>query len=984
MTPLPPDEMSIGTSGAKKVIRFGNTIRNLGKGPWEIKASVASDGTTKAYQQIYKMIRDSQGKFLRFEFSREVLVGTFVFAGHQNHNHFHFDKFAEYTLLSENFGPVAGAGTPTNKVSFCMMDFDPIDKTMEGAAQSGVYSCDPVKQGISVGWADTYGAGLDGQEIDITNVPNGTYWVVTKCTTAPIETTNDKTNNNAATKVKINGTSVTTLEKIDGVTLKARMSGTTPPPPPPPPVPTPTPPPPPVPTPPPLIPPPTTNPNSGLTQRVRNDTAIIRDIDAPSGPLLYTSERVFPANTFRALTQITNAGDGTKRLFAVERHGRVWAMDQVADPLTSSPQKKLFLDISTKVKTNGMNEEGLLSIAFHPQFKTSGYVFVCYTTGANYTPSTTNTVRTRVSRMKASGTSAPWTSIDPASELVLLEVTKGYGNHNGGQLAFGPDGKLYISIGDGGGGGDPERTGQNLNSLKGKILRIDPSNGTTAQPYTIPSDNPFANQTGKRGEIWAYGLRNVWRFSFDRGSGRLWAGDVGQDVIEEVDIVEKGQNYGWSGFEGTRVYNSGVPVANHAKPVIEYGRNVGSVVIGGYVYRGTRLPWLQGAYIYGDYSSGNFWAARHDGTALTENTKIFNAQIALSTFGEDEDAELYFGSYSESAGAIYRIKQTSGGGGNFPKTLSATNLFSNLSTQKMRPELMPYDVNAPLWSDAALKARYFAVPGYDRVDHTMLDNAGFDMPNLSVLVKHFWLERTRGDAATKKIVETRLLIKNGAGWYGYSYEWNDAGTDGNLLYDAKDKPYPVKVGSNETTVRWHYPSRTECFRCHTEAAGRVLGPNVPQLNRDFDYTPFGGRPQKNQLVTLDAIGSLLKPLAPATPATLPKLVDPKDATKPLEARVRAYLSANCSHCHRPRGGAPVQMDLRFDTPLDAMKIVNALPETSDLGITGARLVKPKDPAGSLLLQRMKRRDSNQMPPVGTSVVDDEAVKLITDWINSLP
>jgi uncharacterized repeat protein (TIGR03806 family) len=272
----------------------------------------------------------------------------------------------------------------------------------------------------------------------------------------------------------------------------------------------------------------------------------------------------------------------------------------------------------------------------------------------------------------------------------------------------------------------------------------------------------------------------------------------------------------------------------------------------------------------------------------------------------------------------------------------------------------------------------------DQVEMHTTGDTGWEFPNYGMAVKHFYLEKTRGDPTTKRIVETRLLIRNGTTWHGYSYEWDAQGTDGTLLPAGKDKTYHVTVNGVDTTQVWHFPSRVECTRCHTTAAGHVIGITTQQLNGDFDYTPFAGH-KANQLITLDGIGMFATPLAPATPATLPALPDPKDTTQSLQDRVKSYLHANCAHCHRPMGGAPVQIDFRYGTPLDQMKILTVNPEAGDLGLgPNAKLVVPHDPDNSIVYRRMARRDLKQMPPLGTNVVDDDGVKLVRDWINSLP
>lgn len=322
---------------------------------------------------------------------------------------------------------------------------------------------------------------------------------------------------------------------------------------------------------------------------------------------------------------IQPANDGSGRLFIIEKNGliRIYENGQ----LLEAP----FLDISDRVSEAG-NEMGLLGLAFHPDYETNGYFYV------NYTGADGNT---RISRFQASGNSA-----DKNSETYLLIIEQPYQNHNGGALAFGPDGNLYAGLGDGGSAGDPQKNGQNTKSLLGKILRLDVTNG---DPYAIPADNPFGN------EVWAYGLRNPWRISFDRLTGDLWIGDVGQNQWEEVDYLPKswgsGANFGWSVMEGSHAYDS-EPQSGMALPAAEYSHAEGGCSItGGYVYRGA-IPEWNGIYFYGDYCSGKIWGLTLvDG--LWKSQLLFETGTTITTFGLDESGEIYFASDN---GTIYHFE----------------------------------------------------------------------------------------------------------------------------------------------------------------------------------------------------------------------------------------------------------------------------------------------------------------------------------------
>ena len=353
------------------------------------------------------------------------------------------------------------------------------------------------------------------------------------------------------------------------------------------------------------------------------------------------------ASGFSQPVEITSARDGSGRLFVVEQAGRIIFVKN------GVPEPTPFLDIRGIVQSGG--EQGLLGLAFKPDFAVSGHFYVYYTAPQQANPNGGNDIV--IARFRADAAAGV---ADPTSRLEVLRIPHPqFTNHNGGHLAFGPDGMLYAGIGDGGGGGNPFNSAQNLNDLRGKLLRIDVESGV---PYAIPPNNPFANQPGRRGEIYAYGLRNPWRFSFDRASGALFIGDVGQGAREEVDFIAPassgGQNFGWSVYEGNICYPSGgtnCSLANHTRPILDYGRDAsgGTTVIGGYVYNGRAFRELRGRYVFADFGSGNIWAVssyNFDGSA---NYNQVASLTTPSTFGEDEDNELYVANYT--SGTIYRI-----------------------------------------------------------------------------------------------------------------------------------------------------------------------------------------------------------------------------------------------------------------------------------------------------------------------------------------
>ncbi len=323
--------------------------------------------------------------------------------------------------------------------------------------------------------------------------------------------------------------------------------------------------------------------------------------------------------------------DGTDRLFIVEQPGyvRLYENGQLRRPA--------YLDISDVVYDSG--ECGLLGIAFHPDFAKNGYFYVNYTTRKPR-------LRTIIAEFHADPGAV---KVDRATERVILSIDQPYGNHNGGQIRFGPDGYLYIGMGDGGSGGDPQNHAQNPASLLGKMLRIDVND---RDPYGVPEDNPFVEDNRYAPEIWATGLRNPWRFSFDRETRLMYAGDVGQNKWEEIDIITRGGNYGWRYFEGTHDHRRGKNEPETIPPIKEYGRELGISVTGGFVYRGKEVPALVGWYLYADFQSGRIWGLKYEDGRVVDETQFMKRNIQVSSFGEGREGELYV---IDHGGEVFRI-----------------------------------------------------------------------------------------------------------------------------------------------------------------------------------------------------------------------------------------------------------------------------------------------------------------------------------------
>jgi len=697
----------------------------------------------------------------------------------------------------------------------------------------------------------------------------------------------------------------------------------------------------------------------GLDARPSNLTCVAPD--RGTGSVDVEIEREFESLSFSQPLAMLQAPGDSSRWFVLEKGGRVRVFAD--DPNTTSFLPD-FINLAAITNFSASGEGGLLGMAFHPDFDANGEVFLSWTDSGS--PLTSIIARFDVN--------AGGETLNAGSRADILRLEQDFSNHNGGNIAFGPDGYLYIGFGDGGSGGDPNARAQETRNLLGAMLRIDVDGGT---PYAIPPDNPFAGGatcpadpdmlTNDCPEIFAWGLRNPWRWTFDAATGDLWAGDVGQGSFEEIDLIELGGNYGWDCREGAHNFN--MPAAscgmatNLIDPVHEYPRSEGVSVTGGYVYRGTALPDLVGSYLFADFGSGRFWRLVDDGAGGLTDEILIDTSLAIASFGQRNDNELYL--VDIGGGGLYKIVPGPGASNPspVPALLSDTGCMADTDASQPGSGLIPYSVTAPFWSDDADKTRWLAIP--NGTDIELEADGHFAFPPGSVLVKQFHLGG--------ELIETRLLMRHPDGaWAGYSYQWDDQLGDGVLAAGG--------AVENIQSQDWIFPSTAQCNVCHTAAAGNTLGLETLQLNGDLTY-PSTGR-TANQLATLDDV-FVLDGLV-GDPATLDSLVDPFDSAESLANRARSYLHTNCAQCHRPGGPAPTDLDLRYRTTLVQTNACDAAPQNGDLGLGGAaRIIAPGNAAQSVLVERMSRRDANGMPPLASSLVDTAGVALVESWIDGL-
>jgi uncharacterized repeat protein (TIGR03806 family) len=696
----------------------------------------------------------------------------------------------------------------------------------------------------------------------------------------------------------------------------------------------------------------------GLAKRVPWTTS--RMVGSPDPPAPYHLERVFPKIKFKGPVCIAQE-PGTNRLLVAENEGKIFAFSR-DNPDTDSSE--LFFDF----------KRSLYAFSFHPKYKENGQIFVFSPVPPADAP---EPKMSRVSRFET-GLSAP-RRIKPESEKVIIEWPSG--GHNGGEAIIGPDGYLYICTGDGTGGSDINNTGQGLTDLLSVMMRLDVEHPDPGRNYSIPKDNPFINVPGARPEIWSFGFRNPWRMSFDAETGRLWVGDVGQDLWEMIRVVRKGDNHGWSVQEGSQ------PFHPHKKagpgpivpPVVEHHHAECRSITGGYIYHGAKFPELRGAYVYGDYQYGKIWGLRYDGQKVTWHKELADTAVFIASFAVSRDGEIY--AVDNSTGFIQALRRTPPGAAvsAFPRKLSETGLFASVKDQRPAPGVLPYSVNAPQWVDGAHVRRWLALPG----DAQIPGPTSWAFPDGTVAVQTLSLDLETSPPITRAPVETRVLVKQDDHVVGYSYRWNETRTDAKLVEATGDevalsvKDSAAPGGKRRQT--WRIPGRNECMFCHSRAAGFILGLNASQLNRDHDYEGI----VDNQLRALDHAGlfktSLAKPAA-----TLPHFVNPYDEKADLNERVRTYLHVNCSICHVSDGGGNSLIELDSGRTLADTKLVDARPVQGTFGITEPRIIAPGNPERSVLHYRISSLGGARMPRVGSRVIDERWVDMVHKWIEKLP
>jgi glucose/arabinose dehydrogenase/mono/diheme cytochrome c family protein len=748
-----------------------------------------------------------------------------------------------------------------------------------------------------------------------------------------------------------------------------------------------------------------------------------------------------PGLSFRQPLSVVAPNGEKNRLFVVSKTGTIEVVTDL-DGKSGGPTKAVFLDIGALLRKRGQQlgqqvDWGLRGLAFHPRYVENGYFFVTY--DALVTENGRRLAFNCLSRFSVSKIDA--NKADPASEVVLFAQLDRDPSHNGGSLQFGDDGYLYVSVGDEANANDRYDNARFIDKgLFAAILRLDvdcrPTNlkpnplpqksttfpdGVLADTYRIPADNPFVranNYLGRdldpkkvRTEMYATGLRMVWRFAFDRPTGRLFAADVGQDRWESLHLVVNGGNYGWPFREGTHDGPRLASLPADTKllaPIYEYahapgfgfappgrgpggrgpgrggprgarpgdggGLFTGNSITGGTVYRGTRFAELTGSYIFGDYVTQRIWALREQNGKWTPGLLAINVGNVEVT-SEPRNGDAIFSDLW--GGKILRLERSGLQGDPPPALLSQVGAFKNLKTLEPLSGVVPYTPNVPFWSDYARKLRWVVLPkGDGRIGFSAQGNWTF--PPGMVWVKHFEMEMTRGDPSTLRRLETRFLMKTGHGVYGITYKWRADQSDADLVGDAGiDEELCITVAGQPKKQVWRYPSRSECITCHSTVAGGVLAFNTFQLNG----TANGEGP--NQLEWMSKAGYFNSGTELPDLKTLPAFARHDDRAASLEWRVRSYLAVNCIQCHQPGGVAQGYFDVRPATELKSAGVINGQ-LMNDRGDPLAKVVMPGDLTHSMMLRRLQGRDAPRMPPLATSELDPNATALVEEWIKSLP
>ncbi|MEO0896213.1 MAG: PQQ-dependent sugar dehydrogenase [Bacteroidota bacterium] len=733
---------------------------------------------------------------------------------------------------------------------------------------------------------------------------------------------------------------------------------------------------------------------------------------APSEEVTY--EAVFPNLTFNSpLTWAMHPSKDT--IFLGQRDGEIFWFENDQNTISKHP----FLDLSNDVGV--VWDGGFLGMAMHPNFGQAGmpgrnYFYVFFSSpdqnGLNDSPTAQPCPESsifdgsylRLCRFEVQDGTL---NVLPNSKLDMFKIRLYNSTHRGGGMVFGTDGFLYLTIGD----QAQHSTAQTMdNNLDGGVMRLDVNMDPTkshaptylmpkdprgpdeisGQGYWIPNDNPFVGQANTFEEYYTIGHRNPHRMTMDKVTGLMYIGEIGSSKHEEINVVQKGHNYGWPVWEATAAHNRCTSTLNplspnHTLPLTFWPRSEANSITGGYVYRGSKVASLYGKYLAADYGNGEEVWSIDINTGAYEQLFSFAPRDIIS-FGEDHEGELYLMKLGNNV-SLYTLTTPSSGQPLPPATLSATGAFTNLASMTPAPGLVPYDMVESFWSDHANKQRWMVVPNDGTYDSpaeqiSFSEDGEWQAPHGTVFIKHFELPMDETNPSITRRLETRFTIidENGEA-YGLTYRWRADMSDADLLESDMDELFTIATATGTRDQIWHYPSRSECLTCHTDVVNGILGPKTRYLNKDFTYPSTGLT--SNQLITLSSLGILDATIGQTEVDNYLTSVAKDDPTASLEDRARSYLDLNCGYCHRPGTGNRGIFDARLSTDLASTNFfTNFLNES--LGLPDEHIIKKGDTASSVLYKRIHSNNpSIMMPPLAKNEIDVEGSALIAEWIMSL-
>ena len=760
--------------------------------------------------------------------------------------------------------------------------------------------------------------------------------------------------------------------------------------------------------------------------------------DPPGVDAVFSTVDAFPNVEFFTPFQIIFDTVVPGRVFVGEKHKGLVTFDTTG----GGTNKQTILDLSCIV-TQGGGGHGLMGFALHPEFAANGYIYTWYRTIPDINPA---------SKVDLAGNGdcyrrlSRWTFdhmtglVDMNSEVILINQFARSRIHTGGGMFFGPDGFLYVGVGDEGTCCEQESTQRIDQWFFGGILRLDVdrrggniSHPIRSQPtdnrpvgldtvlwpdsysntgpdgYFIPNDNPWQEAAAPYDtleEFYAVGIRHPYTLSYDTVRNEIWEGDVGEASWEEINKVVKGANYEWPFLEAERVHLTNLSynpltindlVQPRQGPVIKLDRSASTGIIGGFVYRGSLHPTLQGKYIFGDHATGVVWTidAEEQGL-LTQDDIDFIAQVpnsssgyGIASFTSDAAGEVYIvklngiGAFLDnSGGKIYKLQSQLVNNPDPPALLSQTGAFSNLANLTPTTGLIPYSTRAELWSDGAVKKRWIALPNngtYNTADEQIEFDAteDWDFPPGTVLVKHFELPNDLGNPTSTTRLETRFVVigATASEYYTVTYKWRENEAEADLLTTSDTRVIDIADGNGGTIQQtWNFPSRIDCKICHTISAGRVLGLNTYQMNTDYHYE--SGMFTANQVATLAAEGMFDVSVSDISDYISADSIGESGST--IEKQVRSYLASNCSYCHHP-GGTEMEIDLRFTTAFEDMNILDA--EVQGSGSTPGNVnLRACNLSESEIYARITSEAGNRMPQLGVAIRDTVLMDAVKDWI----